>query len=195
MMLAEYKICVSFWSIFTVRPFNFRLVSILLHLFAFLFLLCGFITCVLLLRCVWSSFRSIWSSLTQIKLKSVNRQSRLTEVKEHSGCVCSQILPSNTPRKQQPAGCASCSLAGGENHSDPLLCQRQTHHSTSIQFLSLLRAKSCCQNATLTEVCFPKAAVSAYRFFPANFLISSYGDKPNFYKVLDAFIWNTYICT
>lgn len=38
-------------------------------------------------RYVWWSFRGIWSSLTQIKLSSVNRQSGLTEARDHSGWV------------------------------------------------------------------------------------------------------------
>ena len=38
-------------------------------------------------RYVWWSFRGIWSSWTQIKLSSVNRQSGLTEARDHSGWV------------------------------------------------------------------------------------------------------------
>lgn len=155
--LAQYYICFSFTImsslflcqikymyvqhqklVFSVLPFSVPLVS-LIHLFPSLLFSCTKkLTYVLPLKCIWSFFRSKWFSFMQIKLRSVNRLSRLTEVREHSGCVGAQLLPSNTPRKQQPVGCASCSLPGGENHSDPLLCRRQRHHSASIRFLSLV---------------------------------------------------------
>lgn len=96
--MAHHEIGFFMWPsecyIFSVL---FRIVFVL---FRFIFLFLFFCVCrqtyVLPCRCVWSSFSSIWSSFTLIKLKSVNRQSRLTEVKEHSSCVCSQLLPSNT---------------------------------------------------------------------------------------------------
>lgn len=77
----------------------------------------------------------------QIKLGSVNKRNRLTEVEKHSGCVCSQLLPSNTPRKQKPAGCAFCCLLGGENHSHPELCQRQRHQISFLIYVSGLSVK------------------------------------------------------
>lgn len=144
-MLADYKLCtfhfpaswVSLCKIFLnslFLPFSFRLVSLLLRLFASLFFFrAGKLTYVLPFRSIWSSLRSIRSLLTQIK----RRTDRAGWLKwRNTACFFffSQHLPSNTPRKQQPAGCASCSLPGGENHSDP---RRQRNHSASVAFSSL----------------------------------------------------------
>lgn len=178
--------------------FNFHLLS-LLPLFASLFSNCTgkkTPTYALPFRCMWSFFRSIWYSFTQIKLRSVNRQSRLTEAREHSGCVCSQLLPSNTPRKQHPAGCASCSLPGGENHSDPLWRQRQRYHSASIRYVSLVLVES---SQLFMPECTEKGVIShtsVYQHVTLCFLTTCQltchlflWQTQTFCQVCDALVW------